>query len=93
MKPAPRSEQGRELAQLAGGVSKLIERANTLAGESNFRMASHLIDWAIDAEPANVEAHKARAAIYAKRTAAEPSTMSKGIFGAAARDSAGKGRG
>ena len=90
VKPAPRAEQGRELAQLAGGAGKLVERAEALAAAGNFRMACHLVDWAVDAEPANAEAHRSRAAIYAKRVNAESSTMSKGIFGAAARESAGK---
>ena len=85
VKPAPRAEQGRELAALAGGVSKLVERAQTLANEGNFRMACHLVDWAVDAEPNNAEVRQVRSAIYAKRTDAETSTMAKGIFSAVAR--------
>jgi alkyl sulfatase BDS1-like metallo-beta-lactamase superfamily hydrolase len=93
VKPAPRAEQGRELAQLSGGVAKLIERANALAADGNLPLACHLIDWATDAEPNNTRAHESRAAIYTKRTASESSTMSKGIFGAAARDSLRKAKG
>ena len=39
------------------------------------------------AEPESREVHKLRAAVYGQRVSAEPSTMSRGIFAAAARDS------
>jgi hypothetical protein len=50
-------------------------------------MACHLVDWAADAEPESKEVHKLRAEVYGRRVPAEPSTMSRGIFAAAARDS------
>lgn len=88
LKPAPRPQQAREIAELAGGVKALLTRALTLADARDYRMACHLVDWAVEAEPENQDAHKARAQIYRARTEAECSTMSKGVFGAAARDSA-----
>lgn len=90
LKPAPRGQQAREIADLAGGVSALLSRAENLAGVEDYRMACHLADWAIEAEPDNAEAHRVRAGIYRARTSAEASTMSKGVFGAAARDSMSK---
>ncbi len=87
LKPAPRAEQANEIAGLAGGIDKLIERAETLLSEQNFRMASHLADWAVEAAPEHREAHALRAKVYTARTDHETSTMAKGIFGAAARNS------
>jgi alkyl sulfatase BDS1-like metallo-beta-lactamase superfamily hydrolase len=86
LKPAPRSEQANEIATLAGGINKLIERAEVMLNDQNFRMASHLADWAVEAEPKNRDAHAVRARVYAARTTQESSTMAKGIYGATARD-------
>jgi len=87
LKPAPRAQQAAEIAALAGGVARLLERASQCANAGDFRMACHLADWAVEADPASREAHQLRASIYERRTAQETSTMSKGIFGAAARES------
>jgi alkyl sulfatase BDS1-like metallo-beta-lactamase superfamily hydrolase len=46
-----------------------------------------LVDTAACAEPDSREAHALRAEVYARRVAQETSTMSKGVFGAAARES------
>jgi len=87
LKPAPRSQQATEIAAMAGGVAALIARAETMAGNDDLRMACHLIDWAVEAEPKNTDAHRTRATIYKARTEAEASTMSRGVYGAAARES------
>jgi len=87
LKPATPRQLGREVARLAGGAGKLAARARELAGLGDLALACHLADWAADAEPKDKEVHAIRAEVYAKRTAAESSTMSKGIFGAAARES------
>lgn len=87
LKPAPRRAQAREIAALAGGVARLLERAGEYLGAGDLRMASHLVDWAADAEPESSEVHRVRAEVYARRMEAETSTMSKGIFGGAARES------
>lgn len=87
LKPAPRSELAKEVAEMSGGVGALIKRAEKLQKEGNVRLACHFADWAIEAEPESVEAHAYRAELYDARAAMEPSTMSKGVFNAAARDS------
>ena len=53
-------------------------------------MASHLADWAAAAAPENPSAHAARAKIYEARAAEAKATMSRGIFRAAAEDSANR---
>jgi alkyl sulfatase BDS1-like metallo-beta-lactamase superfamily hydrolase len=87
LKPAPRREQAREIASLAGGVGRLLARARECAAGGDLTMACHLVDWAVEAEPESAEVRELRAEVYERRAFAEPSTMSKGIFGAAARDS------
>lgn len=90
LKPAPRRDLAKEVAQLSGGIDKVIKRAGELKHQGNFRLACHLADWAVEAEPDNAAAHAFRATLYEARAASEPSTMSKGVFGAAARESRAK---
>jgi alkyl sulfatase BDS1-like metallo-beta-lactamase superfamily hydrolase len=87
LKPAPRRDLAREIAALSGGVGPILARARALLEAGELKLASHLVDTAAEAEPASREAHALRAEVYARRTAAETSTMSKGVFGAAARES------
>jgi alkyl sulfatase BDS1-like metallo-beta-lactamase superfamily hydrolase len=87
LKPAPRRELAREVAALAGGLGPLLARARAALEAGDLKIASHLVDFAADAEPESREAHALRAEVYARRVAAETSTMSKGVFGAAARES------
>ncbi|HZU74157.1 MAG TPA: alkyl sulfatase dimerization domain-containing protein [Acidimicrobiales bacterium] len=86
LKPAPLDDLAAEVASLAGGPERLVERAIELSRNGNHRLASHLIEWAARAAPA--AAHEARTAIYEERARVEPSLMAKGIFLAAARASA-----
>ena len=90
LKPAPRRALGRELAALAGGVGKLLERSGALLAAGDARLAAHLVDLAADAEPASREVHAARAAVYRALMEGASSTMSRGIYGAAARESQAK---
>jgi alkyl sulfatase BDS1-like metallo-beta-lactamase superfamily hydrolase len=90
LKPAPHAALGREVAALSGGVASLVRRARELAAADDLRLACHLLDWAVAAEPENAAAHAARGEIYAERTKRSSALMSKGVFGAAARESAAK---
>ena len=93
LKPAPRQALAREVVALGGGIGKVLQRASTLLAAGDAQLAAHFADWAADAEPANGEAHAVRAAVYRKLLEASTSTMSKGIYGAAARESAERGNG
>ncbi len=86
LKPAKETELARELAALAGGVDKLAERSLALA-EENPRLACHLAEFAVQAEPGNRHAHGVRAQVYQHRRGVETSLMAKGIFGSAANES------
>ena len=88
LKPAPRAQQARELRRSSPAASRpLLARASALLAADDLRMASHWVDWAAEAEPDSREVHTLRAAVYARRVELETSTMSKGIFRAAANDS------
>jgi alkyl sulfatase BDS1-like metallo-beta-lactamase superfamily hydrolase len=90
LKPAPIASQSRQIAELAGGAEKLVAQANAKFAAGDLAIASHLIDWAVMAVPEDVAAHTARMKIYATRAAQSRSTMSHGVFRAAAVDSAEK---
>ncbi|MCP4005942.1 MAG: MBL fold metallo-hydrolase [bacterium] len=87
LKPAPAQVLSNEIAQLAGGIDVLIQRAQDLAEASEFRLACELIEMATLATPSDRSAHAARAEIYAARRRGELSLMAKGIYGHAARES------
>ncbi len=86
LKPAEESVLARELASLAGGADRLAERAQALAAE-DVRLACHLAEMAVQADPENKALHAIRAEVYQHRRSVESSLMAKGIFGAAANES------
>ena len=90
LKPASEATLGREIAALAGGLDALVARAKAVAAGGDLALASHLIDWAVAAAPDDRSAHAVRAEIYNARANAAAALMTRGIFAAAARDSAAK---
>jgi alkyl sulfatase BDS1-like metallo-beta-lactamase superfamily hydrolase len=86
LKPAPREALAKEIAGLAGGAGKLIERAQTLAHAGELALACHLAELAGDAAPRDEAVVKARADVYFKRSRAERSLMARGIYAAAANE-------
>ena len=92
LKPAREAEIGREVASLAGGVDRLAARAQDLAQSGDLALAAHLIDWAVAVDPDDRAAHAARAQIYEARSRAAAALMTRGIFAAAARESAERAR-
>ncbi|HXZ87799.1 MAG TPA: alkyl sulfatase dimerization domain-containing protein [Candidatus Binataceae bacterium] len=90
LKPAPEEQQARQIAEMAGGIEKVMARALTKFEAGELAIAAHLIDWAASAAPDDRQVHEARTKIYTARAAQESSTMSYGIFRAAAAESAQK---
>ncbi|MCP4002626.1 MAG: MBL fold metallo-hydrolase [bacterium] len=90
LKPAADSALAAEVAKLSGGIEVLITRAKELAEAQDFRLACHLIEMAVQAEPAHKTAHGARSEIYALRRDRESSLMARGIFGSASHESEAK---
>jgi alkyl sulfatase BDS1-like metallo-beta-lactamase superfamily hydrolase len=87
LKPAADAALAREVAALAGGAAELASRAKALAAEGDLRLACHLVELAVQADPESRAAHGARFEIYRERRKRESSLMAKGIYGAAARES------
>ena len=89
LKPARDVTLARELASLAGGALVLAERALALVPQ-DIRLACHLVELAVLAEPEDSRAHQIRAEVYQARRSQETSLMAKGIFGFAANESLNK---
>jgi alkyl sulfatase BDS1-like metallo-beta-lactamase superfamily hydrolase len=92
LKPAQDQALGAEIAALAGGAAKLAERALAVA-DDDIRLACHLCEFAVLAEPDNARAHAIRAEVFQKRRDLETSLMAKGIFGYTANESLAKAGG
>jgi glyoxylase-like metal-dependent hydrolase (beta-lactamase superfamily II) len=92
LKPAREAELGQEVARLAGGVGRLVARAQELATTGDLALAGHLIDWAVAVAPDDGAVHAARALIYEARSRDAAALMTRGIFAAAARESAERRR-
>jgi alkyl sulfatase BDS1-like metallo-beta-lactamase superfamily hydrolase len=90
LKPARDADLAHEVLALAGAEA-VIERVEHLlerADDEALRLAAHLTEWLAQARPDSARAHEMRARVYAARVAAETSTMAKGVFGWAVRESA-----
>ena len=90
LKPAPDADLASELATLAGGGERLAERALELAEAGQLRLAGHLAEMAALAAPELEAAQRARAEVNERRAEDATSTMARGVFGAAARESRAK---
>ena len=87
LKPPSDQAIGAELVGLVGDIQLVIDRALSRSDEGDHRMACHLIELAVGADPNSQAAHEARQHIYIARRMVETSLMSKGIYKGAAADS------
>ncbi len=87
LKPAPASSLATELAALAGGAYRLAARAAELTAAGDLRLAGHLAELARQAAPQDPAVVQVHADVYARRAATEASTMAKGVFSWAAKQS------
>ena len=98
LKPAPETALARELSDLAGGATAVADRALTLAEEaaagdeasSGLRVAAHLAELAALAAPTDPGVHRVRARVFTLCAETATSTMAKGVFSWAARESDGQ---
>jgi alkyl sulfatase BDS1-like metallo-beta-lactamase superfamily hydrolase len=90
LKPPTAEAQAHEVVILAGGVERLMLRARERFEQGELALAANLVDWAALDSPDDRGVHELRARVYAARTVAELSTMSRGIFRAAALESAAR---
>jgi glyoxylase-like metal-dependent hydrolase (beta-lactamase superfamily II) len=84
LKPASRAKLATEVASLAGGAKALAERAEKLAVSGDFRLASHIADYALEAAPNDTDVQAKVAAVYDRRAESEQSLMAVNIFNSAA---------
>jgi alkyl sulfatase BDS1-like metallo-beta-lactamase superfamily hydrolase len=87
LKPAPDAVVAAEVVRLAG-ADAVAARARALleAGDDeSLRLAGHLAEWLVQADPTSSSARDVKRDVFARRAAVERSTMSKGVFGWAAR--------
>ena len=82
--PAPRAAQAREWVALAGGLQPVLDRAAALMAVGDVRLACHLIEFAVLAEPDSRSAHALRREIYTARSKEQRSTMARNILNHAA---------
>jgi alkyl sulfatase BDS1-like metallo-beta-lactamase superfamily hydrolase len=86
LKPARAAVLARELAALAGGASKLADRASALVDAGDVTLACHLAETAWLAAPDDKDVARTRSNVYAARAAAETSLMARGVFNAASKE-------
>jgi alkyl sulfatase BDS1-like metallo-beta-lactamase superfamily hydrolase len=84
LKPASREAVAKEVAEMAGGAAALAERALRIGESGDLRLACHLADFALEADPENPVVGSAVADLYERRAAAEPSLMGVNLFRSAA---------
>ena len=93
LKPAADTALAVELAALAGGASGLCDRALELLGQGDdaaMRLACHLVELAWLASPEDAAVCQIRQRVYTARAEAATSTMAKGVYRWAARESLGE---
>ena len=86
LKPAADAQIAREVATLAGSADALADRASQLAADGELRLACHLAEMAVLADPYSRRNHLVRAEVYDARRRQEASFMATGIFRAAVHD-------
>jgi glyoxylase-like metal-dependent hydrolase (beta-lactamase superfamily II) len=84
LKPAPRDDVAREVVRLAGGAPALLARARALAAGGDLRLACHVADYALEAQPRDPDVQRLVAALYEERAAGETSLMARNLFRSAA---------
>ena len=92
LKPAPDAALASELAGLAGGAAGFCDRALELlaaGGDRAMRLACHLVEFAWLATPGDPGVCEIRRQVYTARAEAATSTMARGVYRWAARESLG----
>jgi alkyl sulfatase BDS1-like metallo-beta-lactamase superfamily hydrolase len=93
LKPANDRAIASEIAGLAGGPGRLADRAEALVAQGSpeaVRLAGHLVEMAWLAAPQDPAIQAARQRIFTARAQISTSTMAKGVFRWAARESTGQ---
>ena len=84
--PATWEEQGRGIAELAGGIDGLVARGRSLLDSGDLQMACHIAEWAARGHPEHTGAQELKRDAYRARLEAAKETMTQGIYRAAMND-------
>ena len=93
LKPAPDADLAAELCALAGGPTPVCDRALALlevGDDASLRLACHLAELAWLAAPQDPAICEVRRLVFTARADVATSTMAKGVFRWAARESLGE---
>ncbi|RDJ24927.1 MBL fold metallo-hydrolase [Bosea caraganae] len=93
LKPASDADLAAEIARLAGGAHNLAERAATLAGQGETRLAAHLAEFAGAAAPGDAHIQALRAGVLQKCIDGETSLMGKAFYAVYQRDAERRSKG
>ena len=77
--PAPREQQAREWIALAGGVEPVLARIAALRAAGDLRMACHLVELAVLAEPSD-EVYRVRSELWEARAGEQTATMVRNVM-------------
>jgi glyoxylase-like metal-dependent hydrolase (beta-lactamase superfamily II) len=84
LKPAPRRAVAEEIARLAGGARSLATRAREIADAGDLVLASHLLDYALEAGADDPEVQGTVSDLYERRAGEETSLMATNLYRSAA---------
>jgi alkyl sulfatase BDS1-like metallo-beta-lactamase superfamily hydrolase len=70
--------------ELAGGVDNVLAKVRELRDAGDLRLACHLVEYAVIAEPASGAAHELRTEVYRARSGQQTSSMARNIMNHAA---------
>lgn len=87
--PARREEQAWEMVALMG-ADAVMDRARALQEAGDLALASHLLNWLLEAEPANVAALTLWRQIFAERAERERNMMARNTYRFAVREADAK---
>lgn len=93
LKPAPERRLAEEFCALSGGPARLCERTETLLAQGDdeaLRLAGHLIETAWLAAPEDTAIQALRQRVFQTRAERATSTMARGVFNWAVRESRGE---
>ncbi len=85
LKPARERALAHEVVTLAGGVDRVVARADELASQEEFALACHLIEMAA-AVSEEAKVFEVRRRIYSARAERELSLMARGVFSGASEE-------
>lgn len=84
LKPASRSSLAAEVIALSGGIEPVLERMAALSQAGDHRLACHLADFALEAQPDSHEVRTRVSSVYLERASQETSLMAINLYRSAA---------